>query len=94
MGLQKSNDVCACGTCAGSCCSLASPTRSSPGMNGTLAKNLPQPLVAGLVVGAGTFLSILAVGLALGRLQVPNEDPKRLKFPGGHGSAGFSVGGS
>ncbi|KAB1072617.1 DMT family transporter [Methylobacterium planeticum] len=45
-----------------------------PGMNGALAKNLPQPLVAGLVVGAGTVLSILTVGLISGRLSLPSYE--------------------
>ena len=45
-----------------------------PGMNATLAKGLPQPLAAGLVVGAGTFLSILIVGLVSGRIALPSYD--------------------
>jgi bacterial/archaeal transporter family-2 protein len=45
-----------------------------PGLNGTLAKDLPQPLAAGLVVGAGTLLSILTVGLISGRMALPSYD--------------------
>ncbi|WP_336491421.1 DMT family transporter [Methylobacterium nigriterrae] len=44
-----------------------------PGMNGTLAKGLPQPLAAGLVVGAATALTILAAGLVSGRLAWPSQ---------------------
>jgi bacterial/archaeal transporter family-2 protein len=43
-----------------------------PGMNGTLAKALPQPLTAGLAVGATTALTILTVCLVTGRLAWPS----------------------
>lgn len=43
-----------------------------PGQNGTLAKALPEPLTAGLVVAAGTALSVLALGLVSGRLAWPS----------------------
>lgn len=42
-----------------------------PGQNGALARGLPQPLTAGLVVGLGTFLTVLVAGLASGRLALP-----------------------
>lgn len=45
-----------------------------PGQNGTLAKSFPQPLTAGLVVGAGTLLSVLTLGLVTGRLELPSYE--------------------
>ncbi len=42
-----------------------------PGQNGALARGLPQPLTAGLVVGLGTFLTVLIAGLVSGRLALP-----------------------
>lgn len=43
-----------------------------PGQNATLAKALPYPLVAGLVVAIGTAACVLTVGLATGRLALPS----------------------
>jgi bacterial/archaeal transporter family-2 protein len=45
-----------------------------PGQNGALAKGLAQPLTAGLIVGLGTFLTILVAGLVSGRLALPTYD--------------------
>jgi bacterial/archaeal transporter family-2 protein len=45
-----------------------------PGQNGALAKGLPQPLTAGLVVGLGTFLTVLIAGVLSGRLALPTYD--------------------
>lgn len=45
-----------------------------PGQNGALARGLPQPLTAGLVVGLGTFLTVLVAGLVSGRLALPTWD--------------------
>jgi transporter family-2 protein len=45
-----------------------------PGMNGTLAKGFAQPLTAGMVVGTCTALTILVVGLVMGRLQWPSME--------------------
>ncbi|MDP4025440.1 DMT family transporter [Methylobacterium sp. NEAU 140] len=43
-----------------------------PGQNGTLARNLSQPLTAGLVVGIGTLITVLVAGLVTGRLAWPS----------------------
>lgn len=45
-----------------------------PGQNATLAKALPQPLTAGLVVAGGTIVSVLIVGLVTGRLAWPSYE--------------------
>jgi transporter family-2 protein len=42
-----------------------------PGQNSTLAKSFSQPLVAGLIVGIGTTLTVLVVGLVSRRLAWP-----------------------
>ncbi|GJD78632.1 DMT family transporter [Methylobacterium gregans] len=42
-----------------------------PGQNGALAKGFSYPLTAGLVVGLGTFLTVLVIGLLSGRLALP-----------------------
>ncbi|AWN35691.1 DMT family transporter [Methylobacterium radiodurans] len=52
-----------------------------PGQNGALAKGLPQPLTAGLVVGLGTFLTVLVAGLVSGRLALPTyEEAARIPW--------------
>jgi bacterial/archaeal transporter family-2 protein len=43
-----------------------------PGQNSTLARSFSQPLVAGLVVGIGTALTVLIVGLVSRRLAWPS----------------------
>ena len=47
-----------------------------PGQNATLAKALPQPLTAGLVVAGGTIVSVLIVGLVTGRLAWPSYEQR------------------
>ncbi|MCJ2052864.1 DMT family transporter [Methylobacterium sp. J-070] len=42
-----------------------------PGQNSTLARSFSQPLVAGLVVGIGTALTVLVAGLVSRRLAWP-----------------------
>lgn len=45
-----------------------------PGQNATLAKAMPQPLTAGLVVAVGTGISVLTIGLVSGRLAWPSYE--------------------
>ena len=42
-----------------------------PGQNSTLARSFSQPLVAGLIVGIGTALTVLVAGLVSRRLAWP-----------------------
>ncbi len=42
-----------------------------PGQNSTLARGFSQPLVAGLIVGIGTSLTVLIIGLISRRLAWP-----------------------
>ena len=49
-------------------------TAVQPGLNGAFAKGVSQPLTGGLVVGIGTLLTVLIVGLSLGRLAWPSYD--------------------
>ncbi|GJD93430.1 DMT family transporter [Methylobacterium iners] len=45
-----------------------------PGPNSTLAKTLEQPFVAGLVVVLVSGTTLLATGLATGRLALPSQE--------------------